>query len=177
MGTSTAPLAQPSDVEDIWRPLTSDDEPRITNLILKASTRLRQVCPFDIDERITLFGTDPTAPTALDPVLVADLVATKVKNFLVNPEGVATASQTDGPFAQSATYVNRYDKTGSDIRGSLQFTDSDIDQIRPAVPGDAPWQFQVGIAHPQLLVPDALWGPGLIGPVVVPDVFEGSGSE
>jgi hypothetical protein len=177
---STEPLAQPSDVAALWHPLSLTETDQVTALITKASARLRQQCPFDIDERIALFGTDPTNPIALNPDLVADLVATKVKNFLVNPDGVATSTDTAGPFSRSATFVNRYDKTGSDIRGSLQFTDADIEQIRPAVPFTAPSSFQVGVPDPQVVLPGYLTGRrgGLPGvSVVVPDVFPDRGSE
>jgi hypothetical protein len=152
----------------------------MTSLIVKASARLRQQCPFNVDDRIALFSTDPTNPIALNPDLVADLVATKVKNFLINPDGVATASDTAGPFSHSATFVNRYDKTGSDIRGSLQFTDSDIEQIRPAVPFTAPSSFKIGVPDPQILIPGYLTGRrgGLPGVAeVIPDVYPDRGVE
>lgn len=173
------PLATPDDVAQLWRPLSSAEQQQVEGLIVKASARLRHAAPFDIDTRIALYSTDPTALTALDPDVVADVIATKVKNFLVNPDGVASGSETAGPFSKSATYVNRYDKTGSDIRGSLEFTDSDLDQLRPAVPADSPFAFQIGIPDPQLLIP-AGNGFGVAGrsiPVVVPDVFLGSGVE
>lgn len=174
------PLAQPEDVATLWHPLSDAENVQVLALIVKASARLRQVCPFDVDARMALFDQDRTNPLALNPDLVADLVATKVKNFLVNPDGLATTTDTTGPFSRSATYVNRYDKTGTDIRGSLQFTDADIDQIRPAVPFTAPSSFKVGVPKPQVLIPGYMAGrngnlPGAA--VVVPDVFPDSGVE
>ena len=177
---STAPLAEPGDVEDLWRPLTADETVRVARLIDKASANLRQACPFDIDERTDLFEDDPDNAQALDPLTVASVVATKVKNYLVNPDGVATGSESIGPFAHSATYVNRYDKTGSDVRGSLQFTESDIDQLRPAVPAATASSFRYRVPRPQLLIPAGRvrgrYGRG-VGPVVVPDYAPGSGVE
>lgn len=179
--TSTDPLAQASDVADIWRPLSTDETTRVTRLLAKASAKLRQKCPFDVDERIALFATDPDAEIALDPQIVADVVATVVKRFLVNPDGAASNSEGAGPYSRAATYVNRYDKTGSDVRGAIQFTESDIDQLRPAVPAQVASSFRVHVPEPQLLIPRAgrfngPFGPG-IGPIVVPDLVQDSGVE
>jgi hypothetical protein len=181
-----APLAVPSDVEDVWRPLTDAEKPRVLNLIAKASSKLRQKCPFDIDDRIGLFtsATDPEQldVTALDPQIVADVVATIVKRFLVNQDGVASQSQGAGPFSKSATYVNRYDKTGSDVRGAIQVIDSDIEQLRPAVPAQTATSFEVGIPDPRVLVPRGGYsGQGRIGiglpAVILPDIAPGTGNE
>jgi hypothetical protein len=170
-----APLAQPSDVADIWRPLSTAETTQVTSLIAKASAKLRQKAPFDVDARITLFTTNPTAPTALDPTVVADVVATIVKRFMVNIDGVASSSEGVGPYSRSATYVNRYDKTGSDVRGAIQVTDSDIEQLRPAVPAPTVGTFRVNIPRPEVLVPygrrtaSPVSGQGY-GSVIVPDV-------
>lgn len=126
------PLADTSDVEAVWRPLQDTEVGQVTALIARASAKLRHAVPFDIDARIALYATDPTQPTALDPMVVADVVATIVKRFMVNIEGVASSSEGVGPYSRSATFVNRYDKTGSDVRGAIQVIDSDIDQLRPA---------------------------------------------
>jgi hypothetical protein len=179
--TSTEPLAETSDVADLWRPLSDAETTRVARLIVKATAQLRQNCPFDIDERIELYTTDPTAPIALDPTLVADVVATVVKRFLVNVDGVASSSEGVGPYSRSATFVNRYDKSGSDVRGALQVTESDIDRLRPAVPAPAPFAFRVGVPEPQLLIQRGARGTGTfgspIGPVVVPDFAPGTGVE
>jgi hypothetical protein len=169
------PLATPDDVAVIWRPLSDAEDTQVTTLILKASAKLRQACPFDIDARIVLFDTTPTDPAALDPVVVADVVATIVKRLLVNPNGFATESETAGPFSKSATFVNRYDKTGSDVRGAIQITDSDIDQLRPAVPSAIPSSFTYKLPAPQVLIPGDHLGSGV--PVVVPDVFPDLGAK
>lgn len=179
----TTPLATPDDVADVWRPLVGVEEDRVFNLIAKASSRLRQQCPFDIDARIALYMAGSSDPTALDPTIVADTVATIVKRFLVNVEGVATQSDSAGPFAHSATYVNRYDKSGTDVRGAIQVTEADINQLRPAVPAHVPSTFRVGIPLPQILIPGVLRRnqgvvPGLSsGSIIVPDVNAGYGTE
>lgn len=177
---ANTPLATSGDVAALWHPLSSAQEAQVTELIAKASGRLRHVCPWNIDDRIALYATDPANPMALDPEVVADVVATKVKNFLVNPDGAASSSSSAGPFSRAATYVNRYDKTGTDVRGSLHFTESDIDQLRPAQPSAIPSSFQIGVPDPQVVLPGYLTGrrggmPGVS--VVVPDVFPGRGSE
>lgn len=176
------PLATPDDVADVWRPLLDTETAQVANLIRKASAKLRHACPFDVDARIALFTTDPENVQALDPDVVADVVATIVKRFLVNREGVASQSQGVGPFSKSATYVNRYDKTGSDVRGAIQIIDSDIEQLRPAVPAQTPTSFEVGIPDPRILVPRGGYaGQGRIGiglpAVILPDIAPGTGNE
>jgi hypothetical protein len=181
MSSSDYPFADPDDVADIWRPLTTDERVRVSNLIDKAAARLIQKCPFDLDARIALFQADSTDPAALDPLIVADVVATVVKRFLVNPDGFASASEAAGPFSRSGTYVNRYDKTGTDVRGSLQVTEADIEQLRPAVPATVASSFRVGIPRPKILIPQ---GGRVVGripigfpPIIIPDVDPDAGAE
>lgn len=172
-----APLATFNDVQDIWPPLTAaaaDEVARVDRLIAKASTKLRQKCPFDIDARVALFQITPDDPIALDPQLVADVVASIVKRFLANPNGLVATSEGAGPFSHTETFVSRYDKTGADTRGGMQVTDSDIEQLRPAVPSQVPSTIRLHLPDPQLLIPHG--NPrGL--PAVVPDVFPGIGAE
>lgn len=126
------PLADYTDVESVWRPLTDAEQDQVYDLISKASAKLRQAGrALNIDARMALFLTTPTDPHALDPIIVADVVATIVKRFLVNPDGLASESESEGPFSHSGTYVNRYDKTGSDVRGAIQIIQSDLDQLMP----------------------------------------------
>lgn len=175
------PFATWLDVQALWRPLSDEEIPTIDRHCAVASAKLRQACPFDIDARIANFALDPVVQPALDPILVADVTANVVKRFLVNTEGVASSSDTEGPFSHSATYINRYDKTGSDVRGAIQVTDSDIDQLRPAVPSEIASSFRVGVPGPNLLIPHAIRTSGRLGlgsvPVIVPDIYIGSGTE
>jgi len=175
----STPLATPEDVEALWRPFTPAETAQVEQLIVKASAKLRHACPFDIDQRITLFTTDPSAPTALDPDVVADVVATIVKRFMVNVDGFASMSETAGPFSRSGTYVNRYDKTGSDVRGAIQITESDIDQLRPAVPANVPSSFRYRVPRPKILVPAyrSVGQAGVGRPFIVEDIAPGTGVE
>lgn len=115
-------LADSDDVADLWRPLTPDEAARVTRLIQKASAMLRQRAPW-VDDRIALFQTDPGNPAALDPVTVASVVATVVKRFLSNVQGVA--SEGVGPY--SVTYAIRGEK---DVRGEMYVAESDLDKLK-----------------------------------------------
>lgn len=177
--TGTDPLADPGDVASIWRPLTAAEEDQVADLIDKASAKLRQACPFDIDQRIALYATAPTALTALNPIVVADVVATIVKRFLVNREGFASISEGVGPYSRSGTFVNRYDKSGSDVRGAIQVTPSDIEQLRPAVPAPTAGSIRTNIPAPRVLYPQGYPTQQPIRPlpVVTPDFWPGSETE
>jgi hypothetical protein len=144
----TEPFADPTDVEAIWRPLSQAETAQVEALLIRASAKLRQKCPFNIDARIALYFADSTEATALDPLIVADVTANIVKRFMVNIEGFASTSETMGPFARSGTFVNRYDKTGSDVRGAIQVIDSDIDQLRPAVAASMPATIKLPLPRP-----------------------------
>lgn len=121
-------LAAFADVQDLLATLTVADQPRVENLITKASALLRQRLPW-IDARITRFEADPTDPGGLDPVSVATVVATMVKRYLVNPTGATNSSETVGPFSRSQGFALRGDK---DVRGELVVTESDIAALTPA---------------------------------------------
>lgn len=141
---SDVTYATPDDVADIWKPIPDDQQARVTKLLLKASARLRQKCPFDIDARLALFAADPTDPNALDPMIVADVTANIVKRVLVNPDGVVASSETAGPFSHSQTFGSRT-ATSSSIDNNLSVLDSDIDELRAARPAILPSTIRV---HP-----------------------------
>lgn len=128
------PLADVQDVVDVWHPIPDAQLTQVENLIAKASAKLRQAAPYDVDARLAMFTEQPTNPQRLDPIVVADVVATVVKRFLVNVDGAFTYSHTVPGFTQSATFVNRYDKTGGSTHGALQVTDSDLEQLKQAAP-------------------------------------------
>lgn len=168
----SAPLATPDDVTDMWRTLADDAETnRVVNLIRVASGKLRQACPFNIDTRIALFARTPQNPVALDPQVVANVVATIVKRFLVNTEGFASTSEGVGPYSKSGVFVNRYDKTGSDVRGAIQVIEADIDELRPAVPTRIPGVIQLTPTH--AMQPPSGWFPGPIQ--IAPGVWVNDG--
>lgn len=122
------PLAVFADVQDLLPTLSSADETRVNNLLIKASALLRQRLPW-IDSRITRFEADPTDLGGVDPVTAATVVATMVKRYLVNPSGATNQSETIGPYAHSQGFALRGDK---DVRGELIVTDSDIANLTPA---------------------------------------------
>lgn len=119
---ASTPLAETSDLEDMWRPLDTSEVQRAENLLAKASALLRQVQP-NVDARIAAFQEDPTDPIGVDPVLVATVVATIVKRFISNVEGAT--SQSIGPLSMS--YALRGDK---DVRGELQVTSGDLQKLQ-----------------------------------------------
>lgn len=119
-------LATVDDLEDMWRPLQPDEVDRASGLLLRASALLRQAAPH-VDARITQFNDDPTNVQALDPLLVATVVATIVKRFISNVEGIT--NRTEGPF--STSYALRGDK---DIRGEMIVNAADLDKLKPYLP-------------------------------------------
>jgi hypothetical protein len=122
------PLCSLEDIEDAWRPLTDEVErTRALRLIVKASAQLRQRRP-NIDARLLLPADDPMH---LDWSLVADVVATAVKDFLVNPGGIASTTETVGPYSQSQSYASRSD---SDPRGVLLFDEVSLSKLDPVIP-------------------------------------------
>lgn len=129
----TTPLATPSDVEEIWRPLDEDEKLQVAALIVKASAKLRFTGrALSIDTRMATFATNPADPSALDPVIVADVVANIVKRAIVNPDGLVSKTQTVGPMSESSTYAPR---SGQQIEARLEVRESDLDALRPdAVP-------------------------------------------
>jgi hypothetical protein len=119
----TEPFATQDDVETaLVRPLTTTEANYIDGLIGQASALLRNEAP-SIDDRIARYGVDPTDKSALSPATVAAVVAGVVKRYMVNPTGIASTSQTDGPFSLSTSYALRSEK---ETRGALQITRDDL---------------------------------------------------
>jgi hypothetical protein len=116
-------LATTADLEDMWRPLQAAETARAGRLLVKASSLLRQKMPY-LDARIARFVVDPTDQGGLDPVTVSIVVATMVKRFLSNVEGVA--AETAGPFG--VTYAIRGEK---DVRGEMAVSASDLEALSP----------------------------------------------
>jgi hypothetical protein len=142
------PLADEYDLEDMWRPLAADEVPRALNLIDKASALLRQVAPH-VDQRIAAFAANPADPTGLDPTIVATVVATIVKRFISNVEGIA--SQSVGGF--SISYALRSERS---VRGELQVTADDLNALRMYRPRSRIGTIRVRAA----LAPNPLGGVG-----------------
>lgn len=93
-----ADLAVVSDVEDRWRPLSTDEQNRASVLISDASSLLRAEFP----------GIDTTIDTGgLDAAVVAAIVANMVKRAMIAPsDGISQESETAGPFSHSQSYSN-----------------------------------------------------------------------
>jgi len=157
---SVPPLAFPSDLEDMWRPLSPAETVRAAALLEKSSALLRQALPA-LDVRIARFQADPSDLGGLDPVTVATVVATMTKRFLSNVQGVA--SEGVGPY--NVTYAIRGEK---DVRGELQVTQVDLDALKPyrskksrvgsikTRPSLAPWPFgRLGVANGSASVGDS----------------------
>lgn len=93
------PFATYGDVEEIWRTLTPEEQTRATKLIEYASRKIRRLF-VNIDDRI--------AAGSLDPLDVEMVVVAMVKRAMMNSslEGMASQSQTAGPFAQTVKPSN-----------------------------------------------------------------------
>jgi hypothetical protein len=115
-------LATYQDLEEMWRPLEANEVDRAIGLIDRASALLRQVAPH-VDARIARWQQNPADPAALDPLIVSTVVATIVKRFISNVEGIATQSMNG--FAVS--YALRTEKS---VRGELQVTQEDLNQLQ-----------------------------------------------
>jgi hypothetical protein len=125
---AAVPLAQVEDVANVWRAIESAEVARVEYLIDVASAKLRARCPFDLDARIGLFTAVPSDPLALDPVVVTNVVATIVKRVMVNPEGLASTTQTFGPFSESRTFAGRNESSAS---GDVEITAADLAELAP----------------------------------------------
>jgi len=153
-------LASTDDLADVWRPLTAAEIGRVSNLLDKASALLRQNTPKSpsIDDRIALFESDPDDPMALDPVLVASVVATIVKRFVTNIDGAVSRSQAVDGYSESVSFALR---GNDDVRGELIVTESDLKALRPFQGPSLPRSIRV---NPW---PGCETGPAVVGRIAV----------
>lgn len=128
---ATTPLAKVSDVEDLWQRTITDQTQvdRVQNLLAKASALLRQKMP-SVDDRVAAFTTSPTDPSALDPDVVATVVAGAVKRYLVNPDGVTSENVSLGGASKATSYVLRGMKDTDQQLGALTITPADLATLR-----------------------------------------------
>lgn len=92
------PFAVPDDVAARWRPLTPNEAFVAETLVADASALIRARFP-GIDSQVT--------SGAIDPDVLTLVVAGMVKRALVSPsDGVASATQTAGPYSQGQTFAN-----------------------------------------------------------------------
>jgi hypothetical protein len=125
---STDPFVDPSDVAAaLLRPLTDLETQYVPAIIDQASALLRLAAP-SIDDRIARFAADPTDLSGVSEAAVGAVVAGIVKKYLTNPSGVASTSQTMGPYNNSVSYALRSEK---EVRGVLQVTPADLAALFP----------------------------------------------
>lgn len=89
------PLAVPTDVAGLWRPLT-DAETTVAMTLIDYASRIVRASVQEIDERITA-GT-------LDAELVAHVVASMVVRFMRNPDGKRSGTKSIDDYTTSWTY-------------------------------------------------------------------------
>ena|SRR5690554_3356965 len=92
--------ADPDDLTERWRPLTSDETSRADVLLADAAVKIRAACP-DVDARIESGDLDPEIPK----IVSCDMV----RRAMLSPVDQAPMQQmqqTAGPFSHSGTFVN-----------------------------------------------------------------------
>lgn len=126
---ATTPLATQAAVEAaLVRPLTSAETPYIDTWISQASALLRAVVP-SVDDRIQAFlSMTPPPVNAVDPVVVESVLAGVIKRYLSNPKGLASETESTGPFSHSESYALRTEK---EQRGTLQIIEADLNVLFP----------------------------------------------
>jgi len=125
---SSDPFADPDDVAAVLlRPLTTLEAQYVPTLIDQASSLLRNSAPA-IDMRIAKYQADPTDPAGVSMTTVTAVIAGAVKRYMVNPTGIASTSDTVGPFSHSTSYALRSEK---ERRGALEITSDDLAVLFP----------------------------------------------
>jgi hypothetical protein len=122
------PLTDSDAVEAaLLRPLSTAETVYIDVLIDQVSGQLRNRLR-TIDARIAAYEADPADTSGIDPAAVTGMLANVIRRALVNPQGVASRSNSAGPYAQSETFrsVNAVDL-------GLAITDDDLAQILPTI--------------------------------------------
>jgi hypothetical protein len=123
------PLVEQSHVEAVLlRSLTTTEAQFINTLCEQASALLR-VRRHTIDTRIALWDTSPDEPTAVNPDVVAAMLATVIKRAMVNPRGLWSTSETDGDYSYSETYPGQRSGTDGGTPGEIVIVDSDLAKI------------------------------------------------
>lgn len=122
------PLTEQADVEAaLLRPLTATEEVYITAIIDQASALMRTAVPA-IDALIARNATDPTDLGSVSYATVSAVLAGVIKKYLSNPTGIASETETEGPFSHSTSYALRSEK---ERRGALEITEDDLKVLFP----------------------------------------------
>jgi hypothetical protein len=121
-------LAQPYDVEAaLVRPLTALEAQYVPTLLDQASALIRNAAP-SVDQRMAAYAADSTNLTSVSAATVSTVVAMVVKRYLVNPTGIASTTETSGPFSHSTSMALRGEKGQ---RGILEVTAEDLKVLFP----------------------------------------------
>lgn len=116
----------------LLRSLTAEEAARIGGLIDQVSARLRNRRP-DVDDLIEAWSASPRPANAVDPDVVASVLAEILTRKLNNPKGLwsQSDSSTDGPYSDthSETYPGQRGGDGAGAVGGIEVTDSDLRQI------------------------------------------------
>lgn len=114
------------------RPLTQLELDLLPDLIGQVSARLRHRRP-DVDDLIEAWSASPRPSNAVNPDVVASVLAERLTRKLNNPKGLwsQSDSSTDGPYSDShsETYPGQRGGDGADAVGGIEVTDSDLRQI------------------------------------------------
>jgi hypothetical protein len=122
-------LVTTEDVEvALLRPLSDAELEYTVGLCDAATTLLRSRMP-DIDARIASYAVSPTAARAVDPALVALVLADVVRRYLVNPKGLWSTTETTGPYSVSETFPGARGGTAAADVSGLAVTAADIAKI------------------------------------------------
>lgn len=128
-----APLTSDTAIEAaLLRPLTSTETTYTPVLIADVSGQLRTKLR-SVDDRIAAYAVDPDDATGIDPAAVAGMLARVIKRVLVNPRGLWSTTNGDGPFSYSETYPgSRAGGAAAATLGAV-VTDDDIAEILPDI--------------------------------------------
>jgi hypothetical protein len=131
------PLTNKRDVEAaLLRQLTASEDRFIGRLIELASSRMRAAFP-GVDVRLSRYVTDPTSPAALNPDAVSAVVAGAIKRYLVNIDGAASTSRTDGPFSTTVSFASYGKSISGGTQGELVITADDVKSLQPITQAQA----------------------------------------
>ena len=137
-----APFATADDVAARWRPLTADEDSVATTLCLDASNLLRARFP----------GIDAQIGQQLDQDVVIAVVAGIVKRAMLGGgDGVASQSDSVGPYGQNRTFANPL--------GNVFLTQADITMIIGYRPAGQTVQYANTTCHRENEGPGFVYGP------------------
>lgn len=114
----------------VLRPLTTEESESMAALIADVSAQLRNKFRA-IDTRIAAYTTNASDPAGINPAAVSGMLARVIKRALVNPKGLWSRTDTEGPFARSETYPGARAGGSAAVSLGAVVTDADIDELLP----------------------------------------------